>query len=242
MTADNIRDFALRINMSLVKKTIQIQSDRALPWLLLMCISGLVLSGCQANADSAARGKQLFATCSECHGESGEGNPAIGAPNIAGMNAWYIETELHKFRAGVRGAEFDDMEGMRMRPMSLSLANDDEVKAVAAYVASLPQVPHAPILGGDPAAGKRRYALCSGCHGPSGSGNEAVKAPRLAGVDDWYLATELKKFHNGVRGANPNDIEGSAMAPMTRALNNDKVIRDLADYASTLKGTKETNP
>jgi cytochrome c oxidase subunit 2 len=62
-----------------------------------------------------------------------------------------------------------------------------------------------------------------------------VKAPRLAGVDDWYLATELKKFHNGVRGADSNDVEGSAMAPMTRALNNDKVIRDLAAYASTLK-------
>ena len=74
----------------------------------------------------------------ECHGESGEGNPAIGAPNIAGMNEWYIETELHKFRSGVRGAEFNDVEGMRMRPMSLSLANDDEVKAVAAVCGSLP--------------------------------------------------------------------------------------------------------
>lgn len=238
MTADNIRPFAQRTTMSLVKKTGKGTCGRALPWLLLICVSGLILSGCQASADSSNRGKQVFATCSECHGESGEGNPAIGAPNIAGMPEWYIETELHKFRSGVRGAQFEDIEGMRMRPMSLSLANDDEVKAVAAYVASLPPVAHAPILGGDPQAGKRRYALCSGCHGPSGSGNEAVKAPRLAGVDDWYLATELKKFHNGVRGADPNDVEGSAMAPMTRALNNDKVIRDLAAYASTLKETK----
>jgi cytochrome c oxidase subunit 2 len=228
--------------MALAKNNVHPTSGRALPWLLLVCVSVLILNGCQASADSPNRGKQLFATCSECHGESGEGNAAIGAPNIAGMNAWYIETELHKFRAGVRGAEFDDMEGMRMRPMSLSLENDADVKAVAGYVASLPPVPHPPILGGDPLLGKRRYALCSGCHGPSGSGNEAIKAPRLAGVDDWYLATELKKFHNGVRGADPRDVEGSAMAPMTRALNNDKVIRDLSAYASTLKGIKETNP
>jgi cytochrome c oxidase subunit 2 len=221
-----------------LRKTLKTNSERSIDWLLFVAIAGMILSGCQAGAreDSMSRGKELFATCSECHGPQGEGNFAIGAPNIAGMNEWYIETELRKFRAGVRGAEFDDIEGMRMRPMSLSLNGDADVKAVAQYVASLPQVRHEPILGGDAQAGKRRYALCSGCHGPAGSGNEAVKAPRLAGVDDWYIATELKKFHNGVRGADPNDTEGSAMAPMTRAFNNDKVIHDVAAYVSTLKG------
>ena len=205
--------------------------------LFLVALAAVVLSGCQAGASSSPvqRGKELFVTCAECHGPAGEGNAAIGAPNIAGMNAWYIKTELRKFRAGIRGAQFDDVEGMRMRPMSLSLPSDSDVEAVADYVASLPPVRHAPILGGDRQAGKRRYAPCGGCHGPTGSGNEAVHAPRLAGVDDWYLAAELKKFHNGVRGADPNDLEGSAMAPMTRALTNDKVVRDLADYASTLK-------
>ena len=154
-------------------------SGQAVPMILLLCVLTIAVGGCQANADSASRGKQIFATCAECHGESGEGNFSIGAPNIAGMNAWYLETELHKFRAGVRGAQFDDLEGMRMRPMSQSLQNDDEVKAVAAYVASLPPVRHAPILGGDAQAGKRRYAICAGCHGTDGKGNEAVKAPRL---------------------------------------------------------------
>jgi cytochrome c oxidase subunit 2 len=219
------------------KTTSKIPPSGMVASLSLMALAAVVLSGCQAGARSnpSQRGKELFVTCAECHGPTGEGNAAIGAPNVAGMNAWYIKTELRKFRAGVRGAQFDDVEGMRMRPMSLSLPSDSDVDAVAGYVASLPPVRHAPILGGDPQAGKRRYALCSGCHGPAGSGNEAVHAPRLAGVDDWYLATELRKFHNGVRGADPNDAEGSAMAPMTRALTSEKVIRDLADYASTLK-------
>lgn len=223
--------------MLLSRASVKITSRHRIQWLLLTAIACATLSGCQAGAreNPANRGKELFATCSECHGEQGEGNFAIGAPNIAGMNGWYIETELRKFRAGIRGAQFEDIEGMRMRPMSLSLGGDADVKAVAAYVASLPPVRHAPILRGDPQAGKRRYALCSGCHGPSGSGNEAVKAPRLAGVDDWYIATEIKKFHNGVRGADPNDAEGQAMAPMTRAFNNDKMIDDLAAYVSTLK-------
>ncbi len=189
----------------------------------------------QASTDANARGRELFETCSECHGTHGEGNSEIGAPNIAGMNSWYVETELRKFRGGIRGAQFEDIEGMRMRPMALSLPNDSDVEVVARYVESLPSVTHAPVLGGDPKLGKRRYALCSGCHNPDGAGNESVKAPRLAGLDDWYLATELKKFKGGVRGADPRDTEGSAMAPMAQSLANDKVIRDVAAYISTMK-------
>jgi cytochrome c oxidase subunit 2 len=212
-------------------------------WLLFVLLSGLGVAGCQAQAstDSSNRGKELFETCSECHGTNGQGNSEIGAPNIAGMSAWYVEAELRKFRGGVRGAEFDDIEGMRMRPMALSLPTDGDVAIVAKYVESLPPVRHAPVLGGDPQAGKRRYALCSGCHNPDGGGNEAVKAPRLAGIDDWYLATELKKFRGGVRGADPRDEEGSAMAPMAKSLANEKVIRDLAAYISTLKPRSTTS-
>ena len=184
-----------------------------------------------------SRGRELFETCAECHGTNGEGNSEIGAPNIAGMNAWYVETELRKFRAGVRGAQFDDIEGMRMRPMAMSLPSESDIPAVAAYVESLAPVRHAPVLGGDVKLGKRRYALCSGCHNPDGGGNEAVKAPRLAGLDDWYLATEIKKFKGGVRGGDPRDEEGSAMAPMAKSLANEKVIRDVSAYISTLKGS-----
>ena len=210
-------------------------------WLfLLLCLvplAALGVAGCQVQASPApaSRGQELFETCSECHGTHGEGNSEIGAPNIAGMKAWYVEAELRKFRGGVRGAEFDDIEGMRMRPMALSLPNDSDVAVVAKYVESLPPVTHAPVLGGDPKIGKRRYALCSGCHNPDGSGNEAVKAPRLAGLDDWYLANELRKFKGHIRGADPRDEEGSAMAPMAQSLATEKVIRDIAAYISTLK-------
>ena len=215
-------------------------------WLWIAFLAGFVAAGCQVQARTdtpSERGRELFETCSECHGTHGEGNSEIGAPNIAGMKAWYVETELRKFRGGVRGAEFDDVEGMRMRPMAQSLPNDGDVEVIAKYVESLPPVTHAPVLGCDPKLGRRRYALCSGCHNPDGAGNEAVKAPRLAGLDDWYLATELKKFKGGVRGADPRDAEGAAMAPMAQSLATEKMIRDVAAYASTLKpraGNTET--
>ncbi|MGM0517376.1 MAG: cytochrome-c oxidase, cbb3-type subunit III [Pseudomonadota bacterium] len=43
----------------------------------------LSLSGtAEIDGDAATRGKQAFATCAGCHGANGEGNEAMGAPNL----------------------------------------------------------------------------------------------------------------------------------------------------------------
>jgi len=202
----------------------------------LMFLCGWGLSGCGLGATSAAaRGQQVFQTCVPCHQADGSGNAEIGAPNIAGMNAWYVEEELEKFRAGSRGAHFSDMEGMRMRPMALSLGSDEDVHLVAQYVESLPPVRHAATLPGDAQAGAALFATCSACHGDNGAGNPDLKAPRIAGVDDWYLAAELRKFKSGVRGTNPKDREGRLMRPMARTLADDDAVRNVVAYVETLK-------
>ncbi len=205
-----------------------------LPLVLLIC--GMSVSGCRLGAtDAATRGREVFETCVPCHNADGSGNSAVGAPNIAGMKSWYIEREIDKFRAGVRGMHFNDVEGMRMRPMVLSLASEDDVKAVAHYVETLPPLPHASSLPGDPKAGATLYATCGACHGDTGAGNQDLGAPRIAGVDDWYLATELRKFRSGVRGTNPKDREGRLMRPMARTLANEDAIRNVVAYVETLK-------
>jgi cytochrome c oxidase subunit 2 len=205
-----------------------------LPALLLIC--GLNLSGCRmGSTDAATRGKELFETCVPCHQQDGSGNPAVGAPNIAGMKQWYVEEQLDNFRAGVRGMHFDDREGMRMRPMALSLPNEEDVKDVAHYVESLPPVRQAPAVSGDATAGQTLYATCSSCHGDDGSGNEALKAPRIGGTDDWYLVTQLRKFRSGVRGTNPKDRGGRLMRPMARSLADEDAVRNVVAYIDTLK-------
>jgi cytochrome c553 len=205
-------------------------------WTLLLLIGGLNLSGCRlGTTDAATRGQEVFETCVPCHNADGSGNPAIGAPNIAGMKGWYVEREVEKFRAGVRGMQFSDVEGMRMRPMALSLTSEDDVKAVAHYVEALPPVRHASSLPGDAKAGEALYATCAACHGDSGAGNQDLGAPRIAGVDDWYLATELRKFRVGVRGTNPKDREGRLMRPMARTLADENAIRNVVAYVETLK-------
>jgi len=199
-------------------------------------IGSLNLSGCRLGAANAAsHGQEVFETCVPCHNADGSGNPLIGAPNIAGMKEWYVERELEKFRSGVRGMQFNDVEGMRMRPMALSITSDADVEAVAHYVQTLPPVRHASSLPGDPKAGEALYATCGACHGENGAGNQDLGAPRIAGVDDWYLATELRNFKSGVRGTNPKDREGRLMRPMARALPDDDAIRNVIAYIGTLK-------
>jgi cytochrome c553 len=205
-------------------------------WSLLLLIGGVNLSGCRlGTTDAATRGQEVFETCVPCHNADGSGNLSIGAPNIAGMKEWYVERELEKFRAGVRGMHFNDVEGMRMRPMALSLSSQDDVKAVAHYVETLPAVRHASSLPGNPKAGAMLYATCGACHGDNGAGNQDLGAPRIAGVDDWYLATELRKFRSGVRGTSPKDREGRLMRPMARTLADEDAIRNVVAYVETLK-------
>ncbi|MEC9086505.1 MAG: c-type cytochrome, partial [Pseudomonadota bacterium] len=41
---------------------------------------------------------------------------------------------------------------------------------------------------------------CTTCHGTDGRGNEGTEAPRLAGMEDWYLRRQLENFRAGIRG------------------------------------------
>ena len=188
-----------------------------------------------ASAQDLDRGAQLYDLCAQCHGAAGAGNPAFLAPSIAGLPQWYVQSQLQKFRAGHRGGHFDDIAGMRMRPMSLALADDADVASVAAYVASLTKMPPAPVLtGGDAARGQTLFAPCAACHAPDGSGNEAVLGPPLNHASDWYLLTQLANFRAGVRGTKPGDTTGALMRPMSLTLPDEQAMRDVIAYITTL--------
>lgn len=189
-----------------------------------------------AGAQDVASGERLYQLCSQCHGDAGEGNAPALAPSIAGLPAWYVENQLRGFRAGYRGLHFDDISGMRMRPMALSLASDTELRDVAAYVASLaPQAPPPSLPGGDAARGQALYAPCIACHGPEGKGNQALNAPPLVGVSDWYAFTQLGHFKAGIRGTNPDDKNGQLMRPMSMTLPDEQAMRDVIAYVTTLQ-------
>ena len=194
-------------------------------------------------AQDSARGKELFTLCQQCHGTHAQGNAAVLAPSIAGLEQWYVEAQLHKFREGSRASHFDDIAGMRMRGMARWLKTDDDVKAVAGHVSSLEPARSAPaVTGGDAAKGAALYATCSGCHGVAGEGVQAVGAPSLTHTSDWYLLTQLKNYKAGVRGKDPRDVTGTAMQGMSMLLADEQAIKDVIAYIETLAPAKAAAP
>jgi len=70
------------------------------------------------------------------------------------------------------------------------------------------------------------FIYCTTCHGVELRGNESVDAPRLNGMEDWYLRNQMRAFANGWRGTHPEDLIGMEMQPQAAAL--DEKQRDAA--------------
>ncbi len=195
------------------------------------------VAGGSARADENERGADLYRLCAVCHGESAAGEEAVGAPAIGGMPQWYLEGQLNQFRTGNRGTHFDDIMGMRMRPMALTLMREGDVEAVAAYIAEIPSVNPVPSLtGGDAADGKAIYTTtCIACHGPDGAGNLTMMgAAPLHRSSDWYLFRQIENFRDGIRGARPGDQGGALMRSMVLPLTDEQKLKDVIAYIMTL--------
>ena len=197
----------------------------------------LIVSAMQVYATGdAAKGKARYAVCQACHGADGMGNKALNSPKIAGQEPWYLERQLKNFKAGIRGADSKDTYGMQMRPMALTLADDQSIRDMAAYVSSMPlKRTVVPTIKGDLEAGKAAYLICQACHGSAGEGNKTLNSPKLAGLQDWYVARPLKNFKSGIRGTKSGDMFGMQMRPMAMSLADDKAINNVAAYIATFK-------
>ena len=174
-----------------------------------------------------------YAFCTVCHGAHGNGNPAINAPKIAGIERWYLKQQLASFRAGLRGTKPTDEPGMEMQPVGMQL-DDAAIEAVATYVAQFEPVGPPVTVQGDSKRGRTLYATCSGCHGANAEGNGALKAPALAGQTDWYLVRQLERFRDGERGFAAEDTPGVTMRAAAGALPDAKAVNDLVAYINTL--------
>ena len=61
----------------------------------------------------------------------------LNAPSLLGQHDWYHVAQLNKFKDGIRGANPQDITGSQMRPMAMTLVNEQAVKDVVAYIQSL---------------------------------------------------------------------------------------------------------
>ena len=174
-----------------------------------------------------------FVYCTVCHGVQLMGNVNINAPRLSGMEVWYVEQQLNAFRKGWRGTHDGDLIGMEMRPMATVLT-DEQVVEVSEFVNRTSSPPPSPTVSGDAAAGRNHYTTCAACHGVNAEGNEALGAPALTGLNDWYLVRQLQNYLSGVRGSDPADSYGMQMRASTQLLGNDEAILDVVSYITTL--------
>jgi cytochrome c553 len=213
----------------------------------LLVLLAVLAGGCAIPQTGAKRGAVLYDACTACHGADGSGNAELRVPRVAGLPEWYLRKQLTNFDRGLRAYHVDDYDGLRMRPMLLTLqengsdgARDEigtasNIAAVSDYIARMPVVePEATLEHGDSTRGQIAYALCSACHGVAGLGNEVLGSPPLVNLDDWYIVNSLKKFKSRQRGAHPDDAVGATMQAISLAVPTEEAMEDLAAYIQTL--------
>lgn len=165
---------------------------------------------------------EIWTTCTACHGDRGQGNPALQAPALAGQYEWYTKRELEQFASGLRGSHSQDAPGQQMRPFAQSLG-EEQTSALARFLAGLDAVSQKGSLEGSMMNGSRYYeARCGSCHGPEAEGNEAFQAPNLQGLSASYLERQLRYFQSGVRGNEEDDRYGRQMALMARTISDEE--------------------
>lgn len=84
------------------------------------------------------------------------------------------------------------------------------------------------------AAAQQQLIVCKSCHGADLHGQEALKAPAIAGQSAVYLTNQISKFQQKFRGAHAQDIAGQQMAEIATSLNDITVIEEINLYLSQL--------
>jgi len=203
-----------------------------------LIIAGLALiavtaAWAQGEAVVAVDVATAYAPCSACHGEAAQGNPALGAPALAGQDAAYLARQLSHFRSGVRGGDERDIRGVQMRAMAAPLS-DATITALATWLSTLARPAPAAVTG-DLRNGNNRYqGNCGACHGGRAEGNPALNAPGLAWLDAAYLEQQYHNFQQGLRGVHPEDTYGRQMRAMANSLPTEQDLQDIIAYIQSL--------
>lgn len=178
--------------------------------------------------------------CAQCHGAKGEGKADVKSPSIASLPAWYVHRQLENFRSDRRGAHPQDVEGQMMRAIAKTLTAE-QARELAALVEALPRIRPEPTLHVATARGQELFTeRCMECHRFNGEGELVFGAAPLTGLQDWYLAAQLRKFKNGQRGVDKDDANGQKMVHVTASFIEDEdMLLSVASWLIQLQKPKE---
>lgn len=176
-----------------------------------------------ADPQAHAIGERLFLTyCAQCHGSDARGNK--GFPDLTDKD-WLYGGEPSIIKATI----LKGRNGM-MPPMGAALGSDKEVENVAHYVKSLSGMASDPIKS---AFGKSKFGACMACHGPGGTGNQALGAPNLADKV-WLYGGSAETIMETIRKGRSNSM------PAFDDFLGDEKVHVLAAYVWSLSAEKKT--
>lgn len=197
---------------------------------LVSLLLTLGITGAAQAAGDAAAGQNKVMLCTACH--SADGNSAApNFPKLAGQGERYLLKQMMDIKSGVRNVP--EMTGM------LTNLNEQDMADVAAYYesqtlvggvadADLAERGEAIYRGGNLKTG---LPACTGCHSPTGQGNEPAGYPHLAGQHAQYTIKQLTDFREGDR---TNDGDIMVMRTIAERLSN-KDIQAVAEYIQGLR-------
>jgi len=78
------------------------------------------------------------------------------------------------------------------------------------------------------------YDYCLLCHGANANGNYGIRAPKLSGMEAWYLTRQLENFASGARGTAGDDESGHEMGPVGLRLKEEGNLEAAVQFITAL--------
>jgi cytochrome c553 len=91
---------------------------------------------------------------------------------------------------------------------------------------------------GGPAFAGNKFDYCLLCHGANANGNYGIRAPKISGMEPWYLTRQLDNFASGARGVPADDAAGHEMGPVGMRLKQENIVEAAVQFIGTLQSKR----
>ncbi len=88
------------------------------------------------------------------------------------------------------------------------------------------------------AVAENPFDYCLLCHGSNANGNYGIRAPKLSGMEPWYLTRQLENFAAGIRGTPAGDAAGHEMRTVGMRLAQEQALQAAVRFIGSLHAKK----